>query len=248
MNNLKILFPFVLGAILLTGFAIPVFAINYIPGVTVGQYVKYGNFVGVGPGFESFNDYDHLTLQVTSVSGASVSLLSTGQFKNGDPIPGNGTVMVWDVSAGTQDGIASAQGPIIAANLNQGDAIPPPNTYTVNKTENRVYLGISRSVNILDLTLSTPEYNTTIVYVYDRASGMLLESTSQTITQGQTEPVTSTYSYTVIETNLFESATTSPSPTIPEIPNSLVFVLVAVLSAFAVVVAKKKLIKPFGSS
>ena len=188
--------------------------------------MKYGNFVGSGQGAETFNDYDWLKLEIVNVSGKEATLLSTGQFRNGTPIPGNGTTTVWNVEAGTEDGSPSTQGPIIAANLNQDDAIPPPNTYMINRTETRLYLGVSRSVNILAATVSTPDYNTALTYVYDRPSGILLESAVETV-QNQPEQSTSKYSYSITETNLFGQ---TPSTGFP-----LVFVI-AVIAAIAVIV------------
>ncbi len=185
---------------------LPVYAQTYNPGVAVGDYVKYGNFEGTGSGNEIFNDISFQQFQVTGVSGQTVTLLSTGQYKDGSAVPGNGTTTVWNVEAGTRDGISETQGPIIAANLNPGDAIPPQNTYTVNATEDRTYLGVVRTVNLLLVSVSTPDYNSSLSYVYDKASGMLLEASSLT----DTAAGTSGYSYSVIETNLFE---TSPSPT-----------------------------------
>ncbi len=242
MPNFKLLTCLLLGTILLTGFALPAFAIEYNSGVTAGQYVKYSNFAGIGPGVEAFNDYDWLKLQVTAVSGKAVTLLSTSQYKNGTAILGNGSITVWNVEAGTEDGLPSTQGPIIAANLNQGDAIPPSNTYTVNRTENRVYLGFSRTVNVLDVTLSTPDYNTSLTYVYDRASGMLLESATQTTTQAQPQPVTTKISYSIIETNIFGS-TPSPSPTIPEfpIPSIAATLLIFLIIASSALILRKKI-------
>jgi hypothetical protein len=159
-------------------------------------------------------------------------LLSTGQFKNGVAIPGNGSTTVWNVEAGTEDGNPSTQGPIIAANLVQGDAIPPPNTYTLNKTEDRTYLGVSRSVNILDVEISTPDYDTTLTYIYDKISGMLVESTSKT-TQTQPEPVTSEYSYIITETNIFGSKSIIPT----QIPIEYIVVIVAIVVIIAVAAA-----------
>ncbi len=238
-------FPFipVMATVLLVTSATPAFAVQYSPGVAVGQYVKYGNFVGSGPGYESFANYSFLTLQVVGVSGSDVELLSSGLFKNGTALPGNGTVSTWDVQAGTEDGTPSTQGPIIAGSLRQGDAIPPPNTYTINLTETRVYLGVSRSVNVLNAAVSTPDYNTTISYVYDQMSGMLLETSSQTLTQAQPQPVVSTYSYGVIETNIFGSSASptpvpTPTPTIPEFPGQitvLTLLAVSLTTAFALV-------------
>ncbi len=224
---------------LLAALVFPVLAVQYNPGVSQGQLVRYGNFVGGGAGYESFNDYNFLNLQVAGVSGNSVTLLSTGEFKNGTALPGNGTIDVWNVETGTDNGVPSTQGPIIAANLNQADAIPPPDTYSVNQTVDRTYLGTARSVNILNVTISTPDYNSTLNYVYDKASGMLLESSSTTVTQAQPEPVTSTYSYSIIATNIFGSG---PSPSVPEFSIQLVaiaFLLVPVLVASVIILRKK---------
>ena len=228
LSKLKFLTALLFAA-LLAAFVFPVLAVTYNPGVETGQYVKYGNFVGVGQGVESFNDYDWLKLQVTGISGKDVTLLSTSQFKNGTAIEGNGTISIWNIETGTQDGVPSTQGPIIAANLNQGNPIPPPNTYVVNSTESRTYLGVSRTVNILDASLSTPDYNATLTYVYDKASGMLLESTTQTVTQADPQPITTTISYSVIETNIFGS-TANPSPSVPELSIAAVGAVVVLMS------------------
>ncbi len=233
MPKFKLLTALVSITLLLASATLPIFAIEYLPGVTQGQYIKYGNFVGIGPGVESFNDYDWLRLEVTRVSGSEVTLLSTSQFKNGTAIPGNGTTVFWNVQTGTENGVPKTQGPIIAANLNQGDPIPPSGTYTVNKTENQVYLGISRSVNILNATAFTPEYNLTVTYVYDKLSGMLLESISKTTTQGQPEPITSTYSYSIVETNIFSSLPT-PIPTIPEFSAQTLTATILIVLAIAI--------------
>ncbi len=238
MSKLKFLTT-LLSAALLAAFVLPVLAVTYNPGVETGQYVKYSNFVGVGQGVESFNDYDWLKLQVTDVSGKEVTLLSTSQFKNGTAIAGNGTVSVWNIETGNENGVPSTQGPIIAANLNQGDPVPPPNTYVVNRTETRTYVGVSRTVNILDASLSTPDYNTTLTYVYDTASGMLLESNTQTTTQAQPQPVITTISYTVIETNIFGS-TINPSPYVPELPITTVGIVVVLISIVAVLILSKR--------
>jgi hypothetical protein len=239
LSKLKFL-TILLSAALLAAFVLPVLAVTYNPGVETGQYVKYGNFVGVGQGVESFNDYDWLKLQVTDVSGKDVTLLSTSQFKNATATAGNGTTSVWNIETGTQDGVPTTQGSIIASNLNIGDQIPPPNTYAVNRTESRTYLGVSRTVNVLDASLSTPSYNATLTYVYDKASGMLMESTTQTITQAQPQPVTTTISYSVIETNIFGS-TINPSPTVPEFPVAIVgAVIVVVIGVGAALILFKK--------
>ncbi len=206
MSSLKYAISLIISVVILIASVLPVFAIQYTPGVIAGQYLKYGNFAGSGPGFEAFNDYGFLNLQVLSVSGKEVTLLSTSQFKNGTALPGNNTTDVWNIETGTDNGTPNTQGKIIAANLNQGDAIPPPNTYSVNETVDRTYLGTTRSVNILNVTIFTSDYNTTTNYVYDKLSGMLLESSSTTSTQAQPQPIISTYSYSLVQTNIFGSS------------------------------------------
>jgi hypothetical protein len=238
--KLKLFTAFLITA-LLAAFVLPVLALTYNPGVIAGQYVKYGNFVGVGPGAEAFNDYAFLKLQVTDVSGKAVTLLSTSQYKNGTVIAGNGTSSVWNVETGTEDGVASTQGPIIAANLNQGDPIPPSNTYSVNRTESRTYLGVSRTVDILDASLSTPDYNITLTYVYDKSSGMLLESSTQTTTKADPQPITALITYSVVETNIFGS-TSNPSPSVPEFPIAVFGAVIIVLMgvALSLILIKRK--------
>lgn len=241
MLNYKLIIPLLMATIILVSMTLPVFAVQYTPGVTSGQYVKYGNFGGSGPGYESFNDYGFLNLQVVSISGNSVTLLSTGQFKNGTSLPGNGTTDVWNVETGTDNETPSTQGPIIAANLNQGDAIPPPNTYSVNQTADRTYLGTTRSVNILNVAVATPDYNSTLTYVYDKLSGMLLESTTTTVTQASPQPITSTYSYSIISTNIFGS--TSPSPIVPEFSSTIIamgILSVTILAVSLILVLRRK--------
>lgn len=221
-------------------------AATYTPGVSTGNYVKYGNFVGSGPGLEDFTNIDSQTVQVINVAGTQVTLLSTGQYKNGTATQGNGTSSVWDVGAGTQNGSPATQGPIIAANLNAGDVIPPPDTYSVNSSENRQYVGVSRSVNILTVAIATPDYNSTLSYVYDKASGMLLESSSQTITQSDTGLVTSQYSYSVIVTNVFSLSptptSTNPGPSIPlETVLTAIIVIIIVVVVAVIALFRKRI-------
>jgi len=239
MYNYKaIIIPF--SIIILMGVLVfPVFALEYNPGVKAGQYVKYGNFVGTGIGVESFNDYSFSKLHVTSVSGKEITLLSTGQFKDGTAIPGNGTTEIWNIETGTQDGTPSTQGPIIPANLNQGDAIPPANTYMVNRTENRVYLGISSSVNILEATVTTPDYSTSLAYIYDKASGILLESNVET-TQNQPQTTTSQYSYSIIETNIFASTQKTPVLDLTTVYLLIVIAIIVIISTAIIVLVSNR--------
>jgi hypothetical protein len=237
VSNIRYSLCLFFAALILIALVLPVFAIGYSPGVTAGQFVKYGNFSGSGEGFEGFNDYGFLQLQATSVSGKDVTLLSTGQYKNGTALPGNGTTMVWNIEVGTEDGSPATQGPIIAGNLNQGDAIPPLGTYSINQTESRSYLGTSRNVNILDVQIKTSDYNSTLTYVYDKLSGMILESSTQITTQSQPTPVSSSYSYSIIGTNIFGT-----NASVPEFSTLTIEVagIIALIGAVAALILVRK--------
>ncbi len=91
-----------------------------------------------------------------------------------------------------------------------------------------MYLGVGRSVNVLEVAISMPDYDTTLTYIYDRTSGMLLESTSKT-TQTLPEPTTSEYSYSITETNIFQSTTILP------IPLEYLVLVIAIIVVVAVV-------------
>ena len=239
MCNFKITFSLIATFFLFVALAAPVLAVEYAPGVSVGQFAKYGNFIGIGPGEETINNTDYVKQEITAVSGTQITLFTTGQLKDSTPTSGNGTASIWNIETGTQDGVPSVQGPIIAANLNQGDPIPPPNTYSVNKTETQTFLGTSRTVNILNPTITTPDYTTSFTFVYDRTSGILLAASSITIqTQSQSTP--SEYSYIITETNIFGASQTTPSPS-PSIPeySAVALVAVAVLGTLTAIIFAK---------
>jgi hypothetical protein len=239
LNSKTIFITLTISLLIFSTITLPVFATNYNPGVSKGQYIKYGNFIGIGPGFEAFNNTDYVKQEIINVSGKEVTLLTTGQFKDGTATPGNGSTAVWNIETGTMNGVPSVQGPIIAANLNQGDPIPPQNTYTVNKTETQTLLSASRSVNILNSTITTPDYTTALTFIYDRASGILLEAAS-VATQNQDQSTPSQYSYSVTETNIFSSPT--PSPTVPEY-SSVAAAALIILATLATVIFRKKQIR-----
>jgi hypothetical protein len=213
--------------VLLVTFVAPVLAVEYNPGVSVGQYVKYGNFFEVNlqskAGIDVFYDWEKV--EVTAVSGKEVTLLSTGQFKNGTALPNLG-VTTHNLETGETDETHSLLKSIIPANLNEGDAVPP-GTMSVNQTEIRTYLGVSRVVNILVKETSTNSSSTNrLTVTYDKVSGLALE-----YEQWWTDPATGqqrAIDYSVTDTNVFEVA--HPSTAIP-------MVAIYALGATVVVVA-----------
>ncbi|MCW4010463.1 MAG: hypothetical protein NWF05_07565 [Candidatus Bathyarchaeota archaeon] len=196
----------------LTAYAFPVFATEYHPGVKTGQYVTYGHFIGFGSS-DFYGQYDWAKNEVTEVSGDEVTLFSTGLLKNGSPIPENDIQVVWNVATGELNGVTSTEGPLIAANLNRGDLIPP-NVYTVNRTETRLYLGVYRTVSIHEVSSSSLLYEASTTYIYDQASGMLFELAVETKSKDPS-PVRSGYAFTITDTNIFSPTATSTPIVVP---------------------------------
>ena len=118
-------------------------------------------------------------LEVVLVSGKEVTLLKTGQFINGTAMPHSGDIYAYDLETGTTNETHSDLKSIMAANLNEGNGVPP-GTFIVNKTEIRAYFGVSRIVNILIEEMSTDLSTTRLTVIYDKVSGMALESETWT--------------------------------------------------------------------
>jgi hypothetical protein len=210
---------------------IPVLAIGFgivlVQGLTqvgliTGNHIKYGNAVVSGP-LGANLDFDWLEYNVSMVSGTNVTIIQTGVFKNGTAIPNNGNSTVFNLEKSTMNGLLIQGGPLIPANLNQGDRIGLT-MYNVTRTESRTYLGQSRIVNILETSSSSTNSTLRATFVYDRTSGIVLEQNiEQTDTSG-----TSSMSNSVTETNIFTGET------IPEFPT---FIATAVLMSTIVTVA-----------
>jgi hypothetical protein len=153
--------------------------------------------------------------EVTAVSGKNVIITMTLIFKNGTAYPGSGNKQVYDIEKYTING--TQQQPdwtfaVIAANLTQGDRISPYTVINVTRTENRIYFGLSRTVNVVDINYTSGSITSMTTLVYDRVSGILLEYQME-----QTDHIrTAILSYNVIETNIF---TGEP---IPEFPSFIV--------------------------
>ena len=198
MSRLRIVVPSLLIVILSLAFAIPVFSTDYHVGAEVGDYVTYGNFVGYGLA-QAYSEYAWVKNEVTSVSGNDVTLLSTGLLKDGKSVPENNHSYVWNVATGQKNGSDSLVTPIIASNLNQGDLIPP-GVYVVNRTENRVFLGVTRTVNINEILSMETSYSESKTFVYDKITGLLLEAVEQ-LNGVSIDP--RGFAFTIIDTNIF---------------------------------------------
>lgn len=174
----KVIMNSVLVILLASVFVISALAVDYNPGVSAGKYVKFGWYsVNIPP--EHVMSWEKI--EVVSVTGEEVDWQLTGEMKNGSAGPDNGETFFTNVQTGTTNYTHSNLGPpIVAKDLNAGDKISMASSSVVNMTDTRTYLGVSRLVNVLiiessGVSLDNP-YNSTATYVYDKASGMLLEN------------------------------------------------------------------------
>jgi len=225
-SRLKIAFPLVC-VLLIVAFVAPVWAAEYNPGVSVGQWVKYGNYVVTTPA-ETVISPDWGMIEVVGVSGKEVTLRTTGAYMNGTAIPSE------EGTCNIETGIINGhQRYILAANLNQGDKILNlAGSDIINKTETRTILGASRSVNILNFTNSYAGQNIRVTYIYDKASGMQLGMEMEiTIIE---PAVTYTNSYSIIDTNIFDCEP------IPEFQSWMILPLFMIATLLVVIIKKRK--------
>jgi len=232
MTNYKCNIFLTLTLVTVLAFIVPVSAVTYNPGVSVGQYVVMGNFWGIGdPAFvSSVTAQDWLRYDVTAVNGKEVTLASSGRLKNGTAV-GGGTA-TYNVEAGTMstqyaNNTPYTNGEIIAGNLSEGDMIPPPGYLKVNKTQTVVYFGVTRTVDIVNSTWSTPDVTIDYGVVYDQITGLMLEIQ---VESNQTQPTSRYFMYgsSVIETNITGSVIPEFSP-LPIFATATLLTLLAIL-------------------
>ena len=95
----------------------PTFALEYKPGVKVGQWIEYGNIEVNGTAFESYTDVEWIKWEVISVTGKEVALGMSTKLKNGTVLEGGDSVL--NVETGTVNGTnqAASSIAIIAGNI-----------------------------------------------------------------------------------------------------------------------------------
>jgi len=213
-----------------TTLAASAWAEGYEPGVSVGQWVKYGNVVAWGHQVSSdFNKSDWMKLEVVGISGKNITLHMSGKYKNGTAAKEYG--ILFNVETGFMN---STAGPepfsfLTASNLQQNDELPGT-ALAINKTESRTYLGTNRTANIINITLHMTGYlDYHYVMVYDRASGILLEMNIES-----TSPIIPSMDYrmsfNVVDTAIFGQNVSTGLLIDP------IYVIVAVIAIVLVVI------------
>lgn len=190
---------------------------NYLPGVSVGDYVTYGDYIcnfshPTGPEWDMqvcMCAMDWKKVEVIGVSGKEVVLRYTEKLKNGSFTEHSGCVHViediehpsWINCSYYSDYYFGDT--VVAANLTEGDWLHSSGPcgmpwHLVNKTEVRTYLGVSRWVNIM----KNPRDASVTNWIFDVETGMLLEFE-------EIGPNNQRSSHSVVETNIFFSPESS---------------------------------------
>jgi len=192
---------------------------GFIPGVESGEWAKYGDFsaswVSNIPSDQnslmSYQDTYWQTNKILGASGNNVSLESTIEFSNATGSKN------YEISGNLQTGNGNLASvcPLsctLAANLRFGDPIfdpaYSPAAPTINQTLNRVYLGVHRRVNMVNLTSTFSDYLTgssNSVAIYDQATGILLEYSYQNAATLQGYSRTASAHFRISETNLWNA-------------------------------------------
>jgi hypothetical protein len=220
---------------------VPVLAADYNPGVSAGKYVKLG-WYSLNVPQENVMNWEKI--EVVAVIGEEVDWHMTGEMANGSGMPNNGETFFTNVQTGTTNYTHSISGPIVAGDLNAGDKISMESSSFVNTTETRTYLGDSRPVNVLTsqsigVGIDGP-YNVTVTYVYDKASGMLLENENRESWANSTR-ADAIVDLSVSDTNLFSIQKGQVAPLGILVPAVAIAVLVPVSAAVIVVRRRKQL-------
>jgi len=226
ISKQKVALPLVF--ILIATFLAPVWAVEYNPGVSVGQYVVFGHWHGINTPFSEVMNWKKV--EVVAVSGKEVTLLTTGQYKNGTAMPYNGDTYIYNLETGATNETHSDLKSIIPANLNEGDTVPP-GTFAVGGTEIRTYLGVGRVVNIV--VEEAKDANVTVAY--DKASGMALEWQSW---MTQPNGVEAAIQYDISDTNIFEVP--RPAASIPMAAFYALGAVAVVLPIMTVIVLRRR--------
>jgi PKD repeat protein/uncharacterized membrane protein len=193
----------------------------YLPAVSVGDIASYKLSVqwnSTSPQipepafFMLFASTDHVTFQVTQVSGRDITFSVAWYYLNG-------TVAHGTVTTNVQTGVSNSTGslPIAVNNVFLAGGLQAPdsiyqilNSSSLNSTVSKTVLGAARTVNFLNMTSSNPYTSQSTRTGWDQASGVLVGiSFNATFTVPGVGTAKGSISVTLSSTNIW-TATTSP--------------------------------------
>lgn len=188
-------------------------------GVSVGDWVKY-EVIRQGKSTAAWTedwDAEWIKIEVLNVSGSSVNVLRTWYYQDGKTYNCTHNIDVMKLEGDYCY--------VTRANLTVGDEVFDEtfrmvfnNTVRISQITSRTYGGENREACFTELSYSQPYFgdmlNVHEKYWWDRETGVLLETTSETTIERFGNDSKSTQSLIVAETSLWETHT-PPSPILP---------------------------------
>lgn len=230
-------------------------------GVMIGDSFKYGYFtanygsndpyyethtlpIGALKVMQDYNETEWKLISVRNITsyGDLISLQEVQHFKNGTEITFDESV---DLYYGTVSGPVTYS--VIAANLTVGDEIYESTHYMgqrITQTLNRTYGDVVRQTNFMNFTRLhsniiriMDSYNVTGTYdaiinsYWDRASGILVEFSINNIEQVENYTTAWSWSYRLMESNVW---------TVPEYSTLPLILLISVTLAITMITYKRE--------
>lgn len=232
--NCRIVFFTLFSTFLLLALVVEASATTRTVGVSVGNTFTYGITVSWSSNDTSatfpsnlvdYNNTQWGKINITAISGTNVTGQMTSHYKNGTEKTQGGWV---DVNTGNSENLTEN---VISANLAQGDSMYNSslyNTYVINNTVTRTYLGVGRQTNHLNYTYPNGSTN----LYWDKTTGILVEILLESINQTSQYTTTSSVDIQITSSNVW---------TVPEFPTwtPALLILIAFTSA-TIIIARQR--------
>jgi len=155
-------------------------SVNYVPGVKVGDWIKYGEYkvtwngTGAEPSYiADEKKVEWLRIDFENVSGTMVTLNGTVQLNNGTQTSQNFSIDV------TGNPNMSGVNLLIACNLERGDHLTNQGSSpTINQTTTGIYAGANRNINLAEMSSVRGNQTTTAKICWDQSTGAMVETHS----------------------------------------------------------------------
>jgi hypothetical protein len=178
--------PMLFLAVLMPAIAIATTTPAYTAGVTGGEWASYSPVNVTYYGTKAYSTEPQYvkdlkaTAKITDIvqsvyQSTNVTIRSVAQYENS-------TTRTETLNGDLATGLGNLTFRLIAGGLSARNPVwPVPYTPSINRTVSMTYLGISRAVNILNITQTPPSLIINLEYIWDQDTGILLESKNMTI-------------------------------------------------------------------
>lgn len=206
-------------------------AVNYVPGVKAGDWIKYGQYKvtwsgnGTPPSYISDEQkVEWYRIDVENVSGTTVSMNVTVELNNGTQRSAQDDVDV--LGNASMGGIPL----LIASGLKNGDPVNNlTSSPTINQTTTGTYAGATRNVNLAESTSVSGNQTYTSRIYWDQSTGIMLEIYSKS-------PVYGGQGYSELSIKATETNMWSPD-LLGLLTNNLIFIIIGIIVIILVIAA-----------